>query len=213
VLTFLGAILLFVLTQWRNLTGFEFEAMSAEQISMGHGLYQRSNSAWSPLAWVARPGRRGSGSLALGGVLSRPDGSRIRRGVLACVGGFRAFVLHGLASLQVGTQRKEIRRGAERRGMSGVSAGFFRRLLPPEVRAILVKDLKELRRDLRNLSQVIGPLIMGIVFAVMLLRTGGEPPRAKARLHTVMDLSRSALAYGSMVIALFVGWGCLPAWP
>jgi ABC-2 type transport system permease protein len=94
--------------------------------------------------------------------------------------------------------------------MSDVSATTFRRLLPPEVLAIMMKDFKQIRRDLSNMSQVIGPLIMGIVLTVMLLRSGGEPPAGRGEAPTLfMSLFRSAMSYGSMVISLFVGWGLL----
>jgi ABC-2 type transport system permease protein len=70
-----------------------------------------------------------------------------------------------------------------------------------------MKDLKVMRRDLANLSQVIGGLIMGIVFAVMLLRTGGQAPAGKGEAPAAfMSLLQSAMVYGSMAIGLFVGW-------
>jgi ABC-2 type transport system permease protein len=71
------------------------------------------------------------------------------------------------------------------------------------------KDFLVLRRDLRYMSQLVLPLIMGIVFAVMLLRAGGEPMAGKSDSPAwVIDLLRSAMPYGSMAISVLVGY-CL----
>jgi ABC-2 type transport system permease protein len=71
----------------------------------------------------------------------------------------------------------------------------------------MVKDIKLIRRDLNNLSQVIGALITGIVFGVMLLRSAGQPPAGQGDAPAqFMMILRSGMVYGSMVIGLFVGW-------
>jgi hypothetical protein len=102
----------------------------------------------------------------------------------------------GWASLQIGTQRKKNHRATERRYMNDTRTSILHRLLPPEVGAIMVKDIKLIRRDLNNLSQVIGALIMGIVFGVMLLRAGGEPPVGQGDAPTqFMTILRSAMVY------------------
>lgn len=75
---------------------------------------------------------------------------------------------------------------------------------------MVLKDFKQIRRDLSNLSQVIGALIMGVVFGVMLLRAGGEPPVGQGNAPIeFMAILRSGMVYGSMVIGLFVGWAML----
>jgi putative effector of murein hydrolase LrgA (UPF0299 family) len=75
------------------------------------------------------------------------------------------------------------------------------------VRALVVKDYLVLRRDLRNLSQLITPLILGLLYSFWFLRGDenafggrGEAPEwflASARHLTV---------YGNVGISLFVGW-------
>jgi ABC-2 type transport system permease protein len=63
-------------------------------------------------------------------------------------------------------------------------------------------------RDLHNLSQVIGALIMGVVLGLMLLRAGGEPLAGQGNAPgQFMAILQSGMVYGSMVIGLFVGWG------
>jgi hypothetical protein len=74
-----------------------------------------------------------------------------------------------------------------------------------------VKDIKLIRRDLNNLSQVIGALITAL-FSSDVAAQGGEPPAGQGDAHPVATILRSAMVYGSMVIGLFVGWCMLAPW-
>ena len=212
VLTLLGGILVIGLSQSVNFMGNSLESLSAEQISAGAGALSRLGSAWSPLAWGGRSlvdlgqGRWFSGMV----FLALTAGLSAVVFWLALTMAERLYYT-GWASLQMGTQRKRNHRRSDRRDISGqAGAGYLRGLLPSEVLAIVVKDLKLLRRDLNNLSQVIGGLIMGVVFAVMLLRGGGQSAAGRGDAPAVfMSLVQSAMAYGSMVIGLFVGWALL----
>jgi len=211
ILAFLGAVLAMLCSQWSNLTGMNSGMVSPEQIFKGTQVISTLNSNWSPLTW----GGRGLVDLGEGRWLS---GIFFLALTLVLSGGVFWFTLNaaerlyytGWASIQVGTQHKKNLRAVDRREKRGAGAGIFLRLLPSEVRAIMLKDFLELRRDLRNMSQLVTPLIMGIVFSIMVLRSGGEPPAGRGEAPIwVMDLFRSALAYGSMAIALFVGWTLL----
>jgi ABC-2 type transport system permease protein len=53
----------------------------------------------------------------------------------------------------------------------------------------------------------VTPLIFGIIYAVLLLRQGGQPPagRGEAPLWFMMILS-NAWVYGNVGLSLFVGW-------
>jgi len=208
-LTLLGAIVIMGLSQSVNLMGNSLESLSPEQISAGAGFLSRLSSAWFPLAWGGLSlvdlgqGRWLSGML----FLTLTIGLSGTVFWLALTTAERLYYT-GWASLQIGTQRKRNHRAVDRGDMSGlVGASYFRRLLPSEVRAIVMKDLKLIRRDLTNLSQVIGGLIMGIVFAVMLLRGGAKPSPGAGEVPTLFtSLVQSGMMYGSMVIGLFVGW-------
>lgn len=211
VLAFLGAIFFLVVSQWRNLTGMEYDAVSPEQISQGSQVLSTINNAWSPLAWGGR-GLVGLGEGRwLSGILFLALTLALSCGVFwFALNASERLYISGWASLQVETQRKKVPRTVARREKSSRSAMIFRSLLPSEMRAMMLKDSLVLRRDLRNLSQIITPFIMGIIFAVMLLRTGGEPPPGKGEAPAVfIDLFRSTLAYGSLVIAVLVGWTLL----
>jgi hypothetical protein len=83
-------------------------------------------------------------------------------------------------------------------------------LLSAPVRGIIQKDFMMLRRDLRNLSQLVTPIIFGVVYAGMFLRTGGQPPAGRGEAPAwFMDSFRTLLSYGNIGVALFVGWTLL----
>jgi ABC-2 type transport system permease protein len=211
VLIFVGAILAFVLSQSYNLMGNKLESLSPEQISQGFQILSRFDNPWFPLAWGGRSLIDLGQERWLSGVF-----------FLVLTLGSSAFVFWlslktaermyytGWSSLQVSSQRKNNRKAIDHRSASTLGSRLFRHLLPRQVEAIMSKDLKTMTRDLRNLSQVVGVFIMGIVLAVMLLRSGGKPPVGNGDTPAlVTSLFRSAIAYGSMVIGLFVGWGLI----
>jgi ABC-2 type transport system permease protein len=213
VLAFVGAILAMVFSQWSNLSGTESGSITAEQISSGTRTLSVLNTAWSPLAW----GGRGLVELGEGHWLT---GLFFLILTLALSGSVFWFALgtaerlyySGWASMQVGTRRKAVRvRTKEAASVQRQRFGsLVQQLVPPEVRAIMFKDSLQLRRDLRNLSQLVTPLIMGIVFAVMLLRGGGKAPAGRGEApEAFMEALRIMIAYGSMAISLFVGWSLL----
>jgi hypothetical protein len=75
------------------------------------------------------------------------------------------------------------------------------------VLAIVQKDFLTLRRDLRNLSQLVSPVIFGAMYTLLLLRSGGEPPPGRGEAPDwFMDSFRIVLAYGNIGMSLFVGW-------
>jgi ABC-2 type transport system permease protein len=70
----------------------------------------------------------------------------------------------------------------------------------------MLKDARVLRRDLRNLSQLVTPIILGLVYALALVRSGGNPPPGRGEAPAwFMDALSNLLAIGNVAIALFVG--------
>ena len=117
----------------------------------------------------------------------------------------------GWAGMQVVARKKKAVRAV--RPSASVAAAQPRplnrleRLLPAPVRAIAVKDALVLRRDLRNLSQLISPLILGVLYSFMLFRGGGETPAGQGQApEAFMEGFSMLLTYGSVGMALFVGW-------
>jgi len=208
VLGVISAVLIMVSSQWRNLTGGQDSGpVTPGQVAAGTELVARFNTLWSPLAW----GGRGLVDLGEGRWLS---GLLLIGLTLALAGAVFWFTLAaaerlyytGWASLQTSGGHKKAPREAGRRPRA-VRTGFPGRLLSPQVGAILRKDFIELRRNLRNLSQLVSPFIMGVVFSAMLLRGGGVPPEGRGEAPAAfMEGFRLFLAYGSMAVSLFVGW-------
>jgi len=87
--------------------------------------------------------------------------------------------------------RKAVR--VERRRTRGIQ-----RLLPAPFTALVIKDFKLLTRDLRNLSQLITPIVLGVVYTLSLV-SGTERASSTA-------IGKSVIAYGGLGTALFVAW-------
>ncbi len=209
VLGIVSAVFIMVTSQWRNLMGGQESDLTPEQLAAGTQLLSRFNNPWSPLTW----GGRGLVDLGEGRWLSGILFLALALGVAGAVFWFalntaERLYYSGWASMQVSTRRKKSPHEA-RQSTRASSPGLLG-LLPQEMRAVLRKDFIEMRRNLRNLSQLVSPFIMGVVFSVMLLRGGGEPPPGRGEAPTVfIEGFRAFLTYGSVAISLFVSWSLI----
>lgn len=198
VLSFLGAIFAMLCSQWYNfsravrISDDKFASTSGRAL----GALSRLNTPWSPLAW---PGL-GLVALARGewlpglGYLALTVGLAI--GVFALtLSVVERLYYSGWAKVRAGPGRKPRRVGAR----SGV---MVRRLplLPPVVSSIVQKDLRVLRRDLRNLSQLISPVIFAILYAVLMLSRGDRDDH-------LAELAQQYVFYFNIFLALFACWG------
>ena len=175
--------------------------------------FSRLNTPYSPLAWAGR------GLLSVGRAEWLP-GLALSLATLLLAGGLFAGALYlaeqlyysGWASMQGSIRRKRPARAA------GVLAGAppknpdallqaagaasrGTRLIPAQLRGLVFKDLLLIRRDPRNFSQLITPLILGFVF---LFTTQGGGRNTTAQL-TQLGLGNLEV-YGIMALAIFVGW-------
>ncbi len=206
VVTAVGAAASLICSQTGNFTrSMNFGDQQAAQMV---NVLTRVNSPWSPFAWAGR----GLVSLGTGGRLTSIAGLGFT--LLASLLVFATAVrlcevlYHtGWSQMQAGTLRRP--RGRSRSTpVAARTTGRSRvQLLPRSVTALVAKDVIVLRRDLRNLSQLITPLILGIAYAVMLARGGGQvdPGQGQAPEWFMQSASRM-LAYGNAVIALFIGF-------
>jgi ABC-2 type transport system permease protein len=106
----------------------------------------------------------------------------------------------GWASVHITKRkRKTDRKQSTRSPARALFSPFFTRLITAQVRAIMVKDFLVLRRDLRNMSQLVTPLIIGIVYGVMLVRGGGTPSPGRGDFFL----------YANVGISMFIGWSLL----
>jgi len=210
VLGFLVAIISIIWTQSGQLANYA--EISGDQAALALNQLGRINSPYSPLTWV------GGGLVAIGqgrwligaGLLSL---TLVLTGSIFAMSLSTAERLYfsGWASVRISTrQAKRLRRQSPRSPASLAFSTLIDRLLPAPVRAILAKDFLVLRRDLRSMSQLITPLIIGIVYAVMLVRSGGQPPAGRGEAPAVfMEVLTILMLYANVGISLFIGWGLL----
>ncbi|MEW5870347.1 MAG: hypothetical protein AB1894_13820 [Chloroflexota bacterium] len=206
VLGFLGATISFLCSQSGQFA--RFSEPSPEQAAQAIQAFERLNNPWLPLAWAGRglidigEGRWLPGLLYLGLTL----GACGLAFVLALNTAERLYYT-GWASMQARAQKKKKVARSARAARPAPLVSLAERRIPPALRAIIVKDWLVLRRDLRNMSQLVTPLILGIVYAFMFLRGGGEMPTGRGEApELVMQALGNAALYANVGISLFVGW-------
>jgi ABC-2 type transport system permease protein len=197
-------------SQTMRFTNVDFSQVDEQRMSGIANLIMRFNSPWSPLAWAGR-GLTGLGKgewLYSSGLLAAPV-------ILACV--FFAFALAtserlyhtGWTNVQSSHRKSKNKTAAKPAAQAEIDkkANPLASLLPAPVRAILVKDLRLCRRDLGNLSGLLSPLILGIIYAIGLLRSQGQMPQGRGHAPPgIVHIGNALLGYGDIALALFLGW-------
>jgi ABC-2 type transport system permease protein len=214
VLGFLGAIISITCSQIGNLMNTTALAGRRPGGSPAIALtwVSRFNTPWSPLTWAGRGlVDLGQGRWLTGlGFLALTLGLASAVFMVSLTTAERLYYT-GWAGLQTGSRKKRLPRSlptapAQSRSRSGV----VERLIPSGVRAIMVKDFLILRRDLRHMSQMVMPIVLGIIYAVALLRSGGNPlPDGGDAPAWLMRGLSSLVVYGNVGLSLFVGWSLL----
>jgi ABC-2 type transport system permease protein len=200
VLAFIGAILSFVCGQSGQI--FRFQTNNDQTVGVLNSL-ARINAPWFPIAW----GGHSLVELGLGNWFIGAAGFLIVAGLAGIIIAFSLATAErlyytGWATAQISLRKKKTLPTSPK--PSAKKYPFFiwiEQLVPAPVRAIAVKDFLVLRRDLRNLSQLITPLIFGVLYSFILLRDTGEATASKSG-----DQINVLITYGNTGIALFVGW-------
>ena len=210
VLGFFVAVISIICSQSGQLANYA--EISGDQAAFALNQLERINSPFSPLTWV------GDGLVAIGQGRWL-IGAGLLTLTLLLSGGIFAMSLStaerlyfsGWASVHISTQRgRKLRRQPSRSPASPAFSTLIVRLSPAPVRAILAKDFLVLRRDLRSMSQLITPLIIAIIYAVMLVRGGGQPPPGRGEAPAVfMQVLTNLMLYANVGISLFISWSLL----
>jgi hypothetical protein len=210
ILGFVGGMLGLICSQSGNLyNAFGRNAdISETQAAGAVSALMRLNVPWLPLNWAGR----GLVALGEGRWLTGIPLVGLTLGLSAVLFGFalvtaERWYYSGWARMQVVTRKKPVR--TVRRVTAGeVKPVFWAvRILPAPVRGIMRKDFLVLRRDLRIMSQLISPLIFGLLYSLMIFRMRGEPLSGRGEAPAwFMDSLRALLSYGSVAMSLFVGW-------
>jgi ABC-2 type transport system permease protein len=190
--------------------------ISGTQVDSFFNLLMRLNTPWNPLNWAGR----GLVALGEGQWLSGLLLVTLTLGLSALAFSFalvtaERWYYSGWAGMQVVANKKKTTRPVRARteaaqpasGTGNTAAARMQRLVPAPVRAILQKDFLMLRRDIRNMSQLVTPLIFGVLYTFLFLKPGNpmfpDTPDMPAILTTI---SRFIATYGSIGMSLFVGW-------
>jgi len=205
ILGFIGALIGITCSQIGNVANSFGKELNATGTQVT-GALARANTPWLPLNWA------GQGLVALG------EGHWLSAIFLvgttlalssiafwfALVTAERWFY-SGWAGMQIVSRKKKPTQPM-RLNTEATSFGFAR-ILPAPVLAIVQKDFLTLKRDLRSLSQLISPLILGVIYTLMLFRSGGQVPAGRGEAPAwFMDSLGVVIAYSSIGMSLFVGW-------
>jgi hypothetical protein len=184
-----------------------FGDLSPAQTTQSFSALARFNSPLIPMYWS------GQGLVAVGTGSWLTGIALVVATLLVCGGLFMVSLAaaeklyySGWAGMQGNLQRKKAPNKVRNRAASGRSHYWSFRVLPQAVQALLKKDLLVLRRDLRNLSQIITPLILGVVYTVMLVRGRANGTDASDAPIWFQDAINSLAVYANVGIAIFVAW-------
>ncbi|MDX1437705.1 MAG: hypothetical protein R3335_12895, partial [Anaerolineales bacterium] len=110
----------------------------------------------------------------------------------------------GWSKVQAGSisrkKPKDRRQKAEQTGEGSI----FRRLLSAPVVAVIEKDFRMYRRDLRNLSQLVTPILFAVIWTFTLNRPSRNIPIPNE--FSLPGGGMSFVEIGTVGIALFIGW-------
>jgi ABC-2 type transport system permease protein len=212
VLGFLGATISILCSQSGNFMNLRrgSSVNTTIQLKSLVDLLVRFNNPWFPLNWAGR------GLVELGNGNWLPGVLLVVLTLTLFAGAFwfalataESWYYTGWARMQVVVRKKRSVASASRPEYSQRGTLFARlgRLLPAPTRGIIQKDFITLRRDLRNLSQLVTPLIFGVIYASAFLRNG--PPSSAGRDDIFTQSLQSLFVYGNVGVALFVGWQLL----
>lgn len=186
--------------------------LSPAQASQAFGTLTRLSTPWSPLAWAGRGlVDIGQGHWLTGvGFLVLTLGLAGAIFVVALSTAERLYYT-GWAGMQSGTRRKKTGRTSRPRPARRTPvAALLESQAPAAVRGLMVKDALVIRRDLRNMSQLLSPLILGVIYAAALVRDGGQGPAGRGEGPAwLMHMLKNVMVYGNVGVSLFVGWSLM----
>ncbi|HEY3313376.1 MAG TPA: hypothetical protein VGK00_17170 [Anaerolineales bacterium] len=211
VLGFFGAIFSMLCSQSGNLSNSLRRGSNptAGQMDSALNLVQQLNVPWLPLNWAGRGlVELGEGRWVSGIVLvSLTLGLAAAAFWFALVTAERWYYT-GWAGMQVISNKKKVRMPAiVTSGKPAFTTTLIERFFPAPVRGIVQRDFLILTRDLRQMSQLVSPLIFGLLYSFMFFRSGGQAPAGRGEAPTwFMESLRSLMVYSNVGMSLFVGW-------
>jgi ABC-2 type transport system permease protein len=213
VLGFFGAIISIICSQSGNfMNAGDFSKTGFPVGDIPYASLANLNNPWSPLSWAGRSlVDIGQGNWIRGGLYLLLTLGLAGTLFIASLKTAERLYYSGWASIQTSTRKKKpVRTKAVKVTDKVNNLAFLEHLVPAPIRGIITKDFLVLRRDLRNLSQLVTPLIVGLMYAIMLLRSGGQAPAGQGEApEWFMQTLEKIMLYGNVGISLFVGWSLL----
>jgi ABC-2 type transport system permease protein len=167
---------------------------------------ERFNSSWSPIAWAGR-GLIDVGKSNWTSAIGLLSAALVLSGIVFCAALATCEQLYytGWARLQNGSKIKSKPRISAAPGRTKTHP--FARLIPAPAYAIMSKDLRMCTRDLSNLSGLLFPLILGVLYAIGLFQSKWQMPAGKGHAPAgFIQAGNTLFQYGDMALALFLGW-------
>lgn len=206
VLAFFAGIISFTLGQSGNFFHAIHPEVSGNQVAGLLQSFTRFNTPWSPLSWA------GQGLVNLGQAhwLTATEFLFLTIGLSVAI--FATALLaaeklyySGWARVQSAGLKRKTPHSAK--AASSAQPARAARIIPAPIRAVVYKDFLVLRRDLRNLSQLMTPLILGVIYGFSILRQGAKAPISMGDApNWVVGAVNSGFGYADIGIAMFVGW-------
>ncbi len=206
VLAFFAGIISFTLGQSGNFYRAINPDISESQVTTMLQGFTRFNTPWSPLAWAGQGlVGVGEGSWEIAVVfLVLTLGFSVGIFAITLVAAEKLYY-SGWARVQSNALKKKHPRPAK--AAATAQPGRAARIIPAPIRAVIVKDFRVLRRDLRNLSQLMTPLILGVMYGFAILRQGTRVPLGQGNAPEWVNVAiTSGFSYADIGIAIFVGW-------
>jgi hypothetical protein len=211
VLGFVGAMASMICSQTGNLSNSLNGSgdPSLAQANELATLVTKLNVPWLPLNWAGRGLTEiGEGRWLAGWLLLALTFGLAAAAFWIALVTAEGWYYSGWARIQVVTNKKKPTR-ASSSGTNKVSlaATLSQQFLPAPVRGLVKRDFLILTRDLRQVSQLVSPLIFGLLYTFMFFRNGSEPPAGRGEAPDwFMESLGALLVYGNVGMSLFVGW-------
>lgn len=206
IIAFVGAIVAVSFSQFGNVANALGGGEGGTEPDLG-GVAVTVSTPWLPLNWAGR----GLVDLGEGRWLSGLALTALTLGLAllafwAAVRTAERWYYTGWAGMQVVARKAKPTSPPKAIGAAALGRpGLLARWLPRPVAALVWRDALLLRRDLRNLSQLVTPLILGVIYTILLFRGGRSSP-GPGPGDDVAEPIRLLFAYSNVGMSLFVGW-------
>lgn len=206
VIGFIVAAMTLVCSQSGQLFNHMDSSIKPDQVAGVLNTLTRFNVSWSPITWAGQ----GLVGIGEGNWLSGIGFTLLT--LFLGAGIFTVALLTaeklyytGWARVQ-GSWRKK-KKIVSKTKLQDEKTNWVEKRISSPIRAIIVKDFLLLRRDLRHLSQILSPLIFGVVYAIVLLRSGGKVPQGQGTApEALMNGLQAMFTWGDVALAAFVSW-------